>query len=103
MITLPQLVAELATEAVAVEAKAEAAQRIASEVGADSARSFAPVDTGTLRDSIQVDENGYSSDVRYAAFVEFGTSDTAPQPYIAPSAEAAERAFVASLVVTIGP
>lgn len=103
MITLPQLVAELAEEVVAIEVKAEVAQRIGSEVGADSARSFAPVLTGTLRDSIVVDEDGYGSDLPYAGFVEFGTSDTAPQPFMEPSSTAAETAFVTALAATIGP
>jgi HK97 gp10 family phage protein len=103
VITLAQLTAELAAEAVAVEAKAEVAQKLASEVGADAARSYAPVLTGTLRDSIQVDEDGYSSELEYAPFVEFGTSDTAPQPFIEPSATAAETAFVTALTATIGP
>jgi hypothetical protein len=101
--TLPQLVRELATEAVAIEAKAEVARKLGSEAGAADARSRVPVLTGTLRDSIEVDEDGYGSDVDYAAFVEFGTSDTAPQPYIGPSSDTAERMFVTALVATIGP
>lgn len=55
-----------------------------AETIADRARNLAPVDTGTYRNSIQADsgmENGksvgqVSSDVPYAAFIEFGTSDT---------------------------
>jgi HK97 gp10 family phage protein len=103
VITLAQLVTELAAEAVAIEAKAEVARKLGSEIGADAARSYAPVATGALRDSIQVDEDGYSSELRYAGYVEFGTSDTAPQPFIEPSSAAAEKAFVTALVATVGP
>jgi HK97 gp10 family phage protein len=103
VISLPQLVAELAAEAVAVEVKAEGARKIGSEVGAEAARSYAPVQTGALRDSIQVDEDGYSSELSYAGFVEFGTSDTAPQPFIEPSSAVAETVFVTALTAIIGP
>lgn len=103
MITLPQLVAELAEEAVAVKAKAEVAQKLGSEAGADSARSYAPVLTGALRTSIEVDKDGYGSDLDYAGFVEFGTSDTPPQPFMEPSSTVAETVFVTALTATVGP
>jgi HK97 gp10 family phage protein len=66
----------------------EAAQQVAAV-----AREKAPVDTGALRDSITVVEAEGNSrdviaDVRYANFVEFGTSDTEPEPFLRPAVEA---------------
>lgn len=62
----------------------------------DDARRTAPVDTGSLRDSIKVagsrDDRVVYTDERYGAFVEFGTADTPPQPFLwvhAPKAGAA--------------
>lgn len=45
----------------------------------DSAKSLAPVDTGAFQDSITLDkglEPVVYSDIRYAGYLEFGTSDT---------------------------
>lgn len=57
------------------------------------ARRFAPVLTGALREGITVEDAGLEativSTVRYAGYVEYGTSDTAPQPYMRPAAELA--------------
>lgn len=66
-----------------------------------AAKSHAPVDTGTLRDSITIrggkDYRIVGSELRYAGFVEFGTSDTAPQPYIWPAARVAETELFEAL------
>ena len=56
-----------------------------SEKVAAEMRQNVPVDTGTLRDSIQVTDDGVDVTAPYAAFVEYGTSDTAPQPYAGPA------------------
>jgi HK97 gp10 family phage protein len=104
MITLAQLTAELAAEAVAVEVKAKVAQELGIVAGIADAKSRVAVDTGATRDSIGPDgESGYGADTPWAGFLEFGTSDTAPQPFIGPSSDAAEQVFVAGLVATIGP
>ena len=54
-----------------------------------SAKAIAPVETGTLRSSIGSDIGTLSAtigtDLRYAGFVEFGTSRMAPQPYMRPA------------------
>lgn len=77
----------------------EVAQRIESnlseiiaagaEVVCSSAKSMCPVDTGTLQSSIGVSTEGnratVSADADYAAYVEFGTSKMAPQPYLMPA------------------
>lgn len=56
---------------------------------ADSARSVCPVRTGALRNSIEVTREGscarVSANTDYAAYVEFGTSKMAPEPYLVPS------------------
>lgn len=60
-----------------------------ARVVCESAKEMCPVDTGALRASINVTEtdNGalVSADTNYAAYVEFGTSKTAPQPYLVPA------------------
>lgn len=102
-LTLPQWTAELAAEVVAVEVKVEVAQKAGVAAGIADAQSRVPVLSGRLRDSIGPDEDGYGSDVDYAPFVEFGTSDTAPQPFIGPSADRAETVFVTGIAATVGP
>jgi HK97 gp10 family phage protein len=56
------------------------------------AQSVVPVDTGNLRDSIRVMEQGTNyvivgSDVDYAALIEFGNGTRAAQPYLSPQAD----------------
>jgi HK97 gp10 family phage protein len=52
---------------------------------ADDMRSFAPSRTGALRASIQATRDGVEVGVRYGSYVNYGTSDTAPQPFVAPA------------------
>jgi HK97 gp10 family phage protein len=52
---------------------------------ADEMRTLTPVNTGALRASIQPTGDGVTVGVPYAAYVEYGTSDTAPQPYAGPA------------------
>jgi len=64
-----------------------------------NAQRFAPVDTGHLHGSIQVLAHGLSATIaastgdgahrEYADYVEFGTSDTRPQPFMRPAADLA--------------
>lgn len=62
------------------------------------AKRQAPVDTGRLRSSITyVEEEGVfkvGSNVEYAPFVEFGTEDRAPQPYLRPAVRQAFNQYV---------
>lgn len=55
----------------------------------ESAKSVCPVGTGALRESISAECDGnraeISADTDYASYVEFGTSQMAPQPYLVPS------------------
>lgn len=69
-----------------------AAEQTAWDVS-ETARSYAPVDSGELRDSIEVEELGEGhyavgprDDIEYALFVEWGTSTTPAQPYMEPTA-----------------
>lgn len=86
---LPQIAAELRPRVSA--AVKEAAERVAQD-----ARQRAPVQTGALRDSIRAERTDAAQytviagdkDAFYAPFVEFGTSRTAPRPFMVPAAEA---------------
>jgi len=65
-------------------------KQLRDDILADCQR-LCPVDTGKLRESITVEldeDSGTivgSSDVRYAGYVELGTSKMAAQPYMAPA------------------
>jgi HK97 gp10 family phage protein len=60
--------------------KAEWSRKVADEM-----RRNAPVDTGALRDSIRETGDGVEVGAPYGGFVEYGTSDTAPQPFVGPT------------------
>lgn len=51
----------------------------------DEIRSRVPVRTGQLRDSVIETDDGITVGADYAGYVEYGTSDTAPQPFVNPS------------------
>ena len=55
------------------------------------ARRLAPVDTGELRDSIETDLTRHSIEAtaEHAIYVEEGTINMAPQPFLRPAAEQA--------------
>lgn len=66
------------------------------------AKTIVPVDTGTLKNSIQAEMlDDLSAQVAphtdYAIYVEFGTRRMAARPYMAPAAEAVRPAFVAEM------
>lgn len=72
-----------------------------------TAKQFAPVDTGALRNSIGHDITGdgrfgaveaeIGPTVEYGAFVEWGTSTQAPQAYMGPALDRHSPDFVAAL------
>lgn len=74
----------------------DAARAIAADVAEEWRRS-APVDTGAYRDSIESDDDSAFSDIEYAHFVEFGTSNMPAQP-AASEAAAREEARAAGIV-----
>jgi len=71
-----------------------ATEEIASDI-VELARENAPVDTGELRDSIRVEVDGNDHTVvvgaDHGAFVEFGTSKMAAQPYLGPAVAKVRR------------
>lgn len=52
---------------------------------ADEMRDLAPSLTGALRSSIRTSDEGVIVGVDYGAYVEYGTADTAPQPFVLPA------------------
>lgn len=83
------LATEFGRAATTVGARAE---RIIADTARDielDAQALAPVDDGELRESISSDVRGLQAEigasVRYAHYVEYGTSDTEPQPYMGPA------------------
>jgi hypothetical protein len=52
---------------------------------AEEMRRNAPIRTGALRNSIRPTSDGVVVGVPYGAYVEYGTGDTAPQPYAVPA------------------
>jgi HK97 gp10 family phage protein len=74
----------------------QATLKRAAEEAIQGAQSDVPVDTGALRDSIRIMEQGENyivvgagddADLKYAAYVEFGTSKMVAQPYMGPQAD----------------
>ena len=78
---------------------------LCAENTAQRARELCPVDTGRLQASITAQSEGasarVSADTDYAAYVEFGTSRMAAQPYLVPAliGSAGEAASVAARVL----
>jgi hypothetical protein len=83
------LAADLAAAPAKVAVGTERALRGTARHLQRDAQRFAPVLTGALREGIVVDGHEVTSTVRYASYVEYGTSDTAPQPYMRPAADLA--------------
>lgn len=66
------------------------------------AKAKAPVDTGTLRNSIQARRTGpaawvVSVGADYGVYVEWGTSRAAAQPFLRPAITAVQPVFVAAM------
>lgn len=99
---------DMATTFAAAPARFRAEARAAMrKTGADiqgTAQNLAPVDTGTLRNSITSDytENAQTlrieigPTVNYGAFVERGTSRNRAQPYLRPAVERHEPGLLAA-------
>jgi HK97 gp10 family phage protein len=94
----------------ALEVAAKAAARPMAEAEAQpievAAKARAPVLTGTLRDSIHTEpdpENANAvlvgSDVDYAIYVEYGTSDTPMQPFLRPAVDDASGGNLATAIL----
>jgi HK97 gp10 family phage protein len=94
---LPQIAAQLG-------ARLDIATRAGAEIIAAQAKTRAPTNTGTLRDSIHVEREGAAEyaviagddDVFYGHLVEHGTSHTAPRPFLIPATESSKPAVIAA-------
>lgn len=89
---LKAFAAEIAAAAGRVEPEAIETMRDVVEDAEDLMREAAPVLTGTLRGSIRTTWHGPLSatvgpHTDYDEYVEGGTSDTAPQPFVGPTAD----------------
>jgi HK97 gp10 family phage protein len=103
---LDDVLAGLAREAATAGSNAaKAATEAAAKVQA-TAKSLAPKLTGALANSITTDvtQNGaeVGPTVRYAPFVEYGTSKDSPQPFMGPAAERHEDEFAQLLSDLVG-
>lgn len=70
------------------------------------AQELAPVRTGALRDSIHVQRIDHlavqvRADAEYAAFVEYGTSRMAAQPFMTPAMETIRQSYAARIARAI--
>ena len=88
-----------------IEERVGAAIAAGAETVKEHAQSICPVDTGALRDSIAVSQNGTSAQISantdYAAYVEFGTSKMAAQPYLVPALLGNENAIISAIAAAI--
>ena len=104
---LRKLAADIATGSARVGRAANAALGEAAKATQRDAQRLAPVRTGALRASIEVERYGdgrfgeakayVGTTIRQGAFQEFGTSKMAPQPYLGPALAANADAFVAAV------
>ena len=79
--------------AASLDEQLDSAIRRAAEMVEDGARDRAPVETGTLRDSIRSEKQSDAAyavmaSAFYAHMVENGTIKTPPRPFLMPAAEA---------------
>lgn len=79
----------------------EAVRKAASDIEAH-AKMVVPVDTGTLKNSIQAQSTGeLSAEVAphtdYAVYVEYGTSRMRARPYMRPAAEKVRPGFITAM------
>lgn len=98
---LDDLVATFAAVPAKVERVSSAEMTKVAAQFRDDAKASVKVDTGELRDSIHVqggkDYRVIVADAEHAAYHEFGTSDTAPQPYMWPQVPAATERLAGAL------
>lgn len=88
MSQVDRLASDLAKAPAKVQSRKPQVLHSVAEEGARIASIIAPKLTGFLSENIEVHLASYTATARYAAYVEYGTSDTAPQPFMRPSADA---------------
>ena len=88
-----------------IEERVSAAIAAGAETVKEHAQSICPVDTGALRDSIAVSQDGMNAEISantdYAAYVEFGTSKMSAQPYLVPSLLGNENAVLSAIAAAL--
>lgn len=88
-----------------IEERVSAAIAAGAETVKEHAQSICPVDTGNLRDSIAVSQDGTGAEISantdYAAYVEFGTSKMAAQPFLVPALLGNENAVLSAIAAAI--
>lgn len=102
------LAADLAAApAAAVKVQSETLTKLGRQVAAEANRDAPVGETGDLAGSYKVrggtDWRRIYSDVRYAGYVELGTSVMAPQPHLWPAGRRAESELFAELRSKIDP
>lgn len=78
----------------------------ATETVAEAARANAPVETGALRESIEVKPIPDTNDVGvfmawYGPFVEHGTVNAPPRPFLVPAAESRKEAVAETVAIWV--
>jgi HK97 gp10 family phage protein len=87
VVGVTETIAMFGRAAAAGEAAKERAQAHLAQDVAQGAQAMAPVDTGALRESIQAGPDNVTVGVPYAGFVEYGTVNMPPEPYLRPAAD----------------
>jgi phage gpG-like protein len=99
IIGLPAMRAALAAKAAVLKAVAAASVELEVRAIKSDAVGGAPLgETGDLKGSIEGESHGTSGEVkaaiRYAPFVEFGTSKMGARPYMGPASDRSRARFV---------
>jgi HK97 gp10 family phage protein len=88
IVGLPETLAKVAAIPVVAETFGKTGLEAGKELVAQTAKQLAPKRTGALAASIHPVAEGVAADIRYAAYVELGTSDTPVQAFLGPALEA---------------
>jgi len=81
---------ELAAAVMAGPAASQTEKKVAADA-AERMQQMAPSRTGALKRSIRTHDGEIDVEAPYAAYVEFGTSDTPSQPFFRPALHEAEQ------------
>jgi HK97 gp10 family phage protein len=103
MITgLAEVIAGLLSEAELAQRRADEARDVVGNRIAETAAEIAPKLTGATAASISYEDGEVGPTTPYAPFVEFGTVDTAPQPFMGPAASRHEDELPAEVLKRVG-